>query len=186
MKPTALFAHTLVAVAAFTACDGGRTQLPTAPSSRAQVPVPTAPSPPPLSAAGKITLRSIAPESGSTLAVVECANSFNTRFKDLCAEPLQMTVDVEFDGSVSNAVVTASFYNGSQRCGMASSGSSPFAGSRASFDLQVMELSDEYVQLHCPLPAATTRLVVSLWEARSPATPLLTQEFAHSYTLAEP
>ena len=38
-------------------------------------------------------------------------------------------------------------------------------------------------------PAArlvTTRLVVQLWEVSRPAAPLLTQEFAHRYTFADP
>jgi hypothetical protein len=99
-----------------------------------------------------------------------------------------MTVDVEFEQDVSTAVVTAAFYRGATRCGLLYSGPSPFtAGSRASFELRgAIELSDEYVQLRCVLPAATTRVVIQLWERSRPATPLLTQEFAHSYTLAGP
>jgi hypothetical protein len=188
MRPAARFVNTLVAVAALTACDGGRTQLPTAPSS----PPPSAsppPSPsPPLSASGQITLRSIAPGSGATLTVRECPTSFTDSFKDLCSDPAHMTVDVEFGRDVSTAVVTAAFYSGTKRCGVASSGPSPFAaGSRASFELLgAIELSDESVQLHCPLPAETTRMVIQLWEASRPATPLLTQDFAHSYAFAEP
>ena len=184
MKPAVLVGHALVALATLTACDGGANQLPARPP---RVQLPTAPSPPSsTTASGQITVRSIAPGSGATLTVRECASHLFD-FKSLCAEPLQMTVDLEFTSPVPNAVVTASFYNGSQRCGVAYSGPVPLAaGSPTSFDLRLIELSDEYVQLHCQLPAETTRMVIQLWEATSPAAPLLTQAFAHTYTLANP
>ena len=188
MRPAARFVNTLVAVAALTACDGGRTQLPTAPSSLPpSTSPPPSPSPPP-SASGQITLRSIAPGSGATLTVRECPTSYTDSFKDLCSDPAHMTVDVQFERDVSTAVVTAGFYRGTKRCGIAYSGPSPFAaGSRASFELVgAVALSDESVQLHCPLPAETTRMVIQLWERSRPSVPLLTQEFAHNYTFAEP
>jgi len=182
MKPAARFVNTLVAVAVLTACDGARTQLPSAPSSS-----PPSISPPPL-AAGQITLRSIAPGSGATLTVRECPTSFTNSFKDLCSDPAHLTVDVQFERDVSSAVVTATFESGTKRCGWLYSGPSAFAaGSRVSFELRgAIEFSDESLQLHCSLPAETARMVIQLWEASRPATPLLTQEFAHTYTFAEP
>ena len=182
MKPVAFFAHALVAVAALTACN----QSPTAPSSRTELA--TAPLPPPLSIAGTITLRSIAPGSGATLTVGDCPNSVIDRFKERCSDPTHITVDVEFAQALSNAVVTASFYSGTKRCGIAySDSSSVTAGNRRSFEvLGAIELSDEYIPLHCPPPAETTRMVIQLWDVGRPATPLLTQEFAHRYTFADP
>jgi len=127
-------------------------------------------------------------QSGATLTVRECPTSFTDSFKDLCSEPTHITVDIQFERDVSTAVVTAAFYSGTKTCGVAYSGPSPFAaGSRASFELRgAIELSDESVQLHCRLPAETTRMVIQLWERSRPATPLLTQDFAHSYTFAAP
>jgi hypothetical protein len=180
-KPAAVLANMLVAVAALSAC-GGRTESP------ARIDLPTAPSSPQPSAAGQIALRSIAPASGATLTVDDCPVSSTDRFKDQCSGPTQITVDVQYERDVSNAVVTASFYSGTRRCGLTYSESAPFAaGARASFELQgAIELSDEYVQLHCVPPAETTRLVIQLWDAGRPATPLLTQEFAHRYTFVDP
>ena len=58
------------------------------------------------------------------VTVRECPNPpYTELFKDLCTDPLQITVDVEFDRDISNAVVTAGFYSGSQRC--AFTGSAP-------------------------------------------------------------
>jgi hypothetical protein len=180
MKPTARLVVMLLTLTPLAACDDARTQ----PVSAS--PLPSAPSPAPT--AGQITLRSIAPGSGAILNVLECPTSLTSNFKDLCTEPLQMTVDVEFNGSVSDAVTTAGFYSGTKRCGLATSESSRFAtDNRASFDLRgAIELSDESVQLHCPLPAETTRMVIQLWERGRPGVPLLTQEFAHHYTFTQP
>ena len=110
MKRAALVASSLVAVATLAACGGGGGMpSPTTPTT------PTAPASQPRSVQGNITLRTIAPSSGATLPVRECYNSsYNAGFKDLCADLLQMTVDVELANSVSNAVVTARFYRGSQ------------------------------------------------------------------------
>ena len=183
MKPAARLVMTLLTLTPLAACDDGRSRpIPGSPLPSA----PSLPTPPPASMS-QITIRSIAPGSGATLTVRECPFSFTSNFKDLCAERLQMTVDVEFGSSVSNAVVTASFYSGTTRCGIAYSGSAPFAaGSRAFELLGTIALSDEYLQLHCPLPAQTTRMVIQLWERSTPAGPLLIREFAHNYTFAEP
>lgn len=166
----------LVALGGLAACDGRNVS----PS-----PIPAAPAPP-----GQITVRSIAPASGATLAVRECPyypSSFNLNFWEMCADPVLMIFDVEFEREVTNAVVTAGFYSGSQRCGFAASQTAPLkTGSRASFDAQVILMSDEVNRLLCTLPAETTRMVVQLWERERPATPLLTEEFPHSYRFAEP
>jgi hypothetical protein len=100
-----------------------------------------------------------------------------------------MRFDVQYSADVTEALVTASVYNGPQRCGMAFStvpGPSLTGGSNAiSFTVSTISLSDEEHPLLCPLPATTTRLVVQLWERGRPATPLLTKEFDHTYTFTQ-
>ena len=111
-------------------------------------------------------------------------------YVDFCADRSPMTLDVQYGADVSEAVVTASFYNGSQRCGMAYSampGPALTARSHAvSFTASTISLSDEDHPLLCPLPATTTRVVVQLWERGRPAVPLLTKEFGHTYTFTQP
>ena len=101
-----------------------------------------------------------------------------------------MTFDVRYGANVSEAVVTAGFYNGAQRCGIAYSiipGPQLTAGSDAvSFTASIISLSNEDTPLLCPLPATTTRMVVQLWESGRPAIPLLTKEFDHTYTFTQP
>jgi hypothetical protein len=172
MKGARLFQGLMLSMVA--ACDS-RTVSP----SSVPTPAPTS----------KITVRSIAPASGATLPVRECPyypSSLNLNFWEMCADQLQMSFDVEFERDVTNAVVTAGFYSGAQRCGLATSQSAPLqAGSRASFETKVILLSDEVNRLLCALPAETTRMVVQLWERDRPATPLLTEEFSHTYRFAE-
>jgi hypothetical protein len=131
----------------------------------------------------------MAPGSGALLSVRDCPyypSNLHVDFWDQCSESVRVAFDVEFGRDVSNAVVTAGFYSGSQRCGLATSQPVKLsAGSHGSFEAGVILLSDEVVRLLCPLPAQTTRMVVQLWEADHPASPLLTQEFPHYYTFVE-
>jgi hypothetical protein len=95
-----------------------------------------------------------------------------------------LAASVEFEQTVSDAVVTASFYRGTERCGVAHSGQAVLAADTpATFAATTISFSDEYVALHCaPLPTETNRVVLQLWSAAKPATPLLTREFSYSYT----
>jgi hypothetical protein len=131
----------------------------------------------------------MSPSAGATLPVDKCRyypSSFNLDFWEMCADGLSLRFDVEFEADVTNAVVTAGFYSGSQRCGLATSQSAPLAaGSRTAFEATVILLSDESVPLLCALPAETSRMVVQLWERSRPATPLVTREFAHSYRFSQ-
>ena len=182
MKTPAYLAATLVTLFAVSACDGPGRSV-----SRTN-PVPTAPSPPaPPEPQGDITVRSITPESGATLTVRQC--EWYPLYEDFCADRSPMKFDVRYGADVSESVVTAGFYNGSQRCGVAYSampGPPLTAGSGAvSFTVSTISLSDEDHPLLCPLPATTTRIVVQLWERGRPAVPLLTKEFDHTYTFTQ-
>ena len=98
-----------------------------------------------------------------------------------------MAFDVQFQNEISNAVLTAGFYAGSQRYGLAGSASRPFAaGGRATFTMSEISFSDDAKRLLCPLPAVTTRMVEQLWEVSRSREALLTQEFVNTYTFAEP
>lgn len=173
------FCFALVALGTLSGCDGAndsRTASFTAPSPQAP--------------AGQITVQSIAPGSGATLQVGECQyypSSLDLDFWEMCADHVNMTFVVEFEGDVTNAVVTAGFYSGTMRCGLATSSTASLpAGTPRAFATHVILLSDESTQLLCPLPAETTRMVVQLWEAARPATPLLSREFVHSYRFTRP
>jgi hypothetical protein len=174
----ARFPLALVALSALTACEA---------PTRQRSPIPTAPSPP--APSSQIIVQSMSPSAGATLPVDKCRyypSSFNLDFWEMCADGLSLRFDVEFEADVTNAIVTAGFYSGSQRCGLATSQTAPLAaGSRTAFEATVILLSDESVPLRCAFPAETSRMVVQLWERSRAATPLVTREFAHSYRFSQ-
>jgi hypothetical protein len=98
-----------------------------------------------------------------------------------------MIFDVEFENEISNPVLIANFYRGSQLCayGLAPGKAPLTTGIRASFEVNIITLFDVGKPPVCPLPAETTRTVVQLSERCCRATPLLTQEFVQTYTFAE-
>lgn len=168
------------------ACDhqtvgGNEPSSPTAPTTPLP---PTGPSP--VDPRGEITVRSITPASPATLIVRDCTYP-NSQYTERCSRQLQMVVDVQFENEVSNAVVTATFYAGSQRCGVAYSSPQPLAaGGRATFGMSAISLSNDDTLLLCPLPTETTRMVVQLWETSRPSVPLLTQESGNTFTFVDP
>ena len=171
------FPFTLVALGTVVGCDGG---------NESRSPMFTAPSP--QTSSGQITAQSMAPASGATLPVEECQyypSRLDLDFWEICADHVDLRFTVEFAHDVENAVVTAGFYGGAQRCGLATSQTTSLrAGRREVFDTHVILLSNESTQLPCPLPAETTRMVVQLWERENPAMPLLSREFVQTYTFA--
>jgi hypothetical protein len=173
------FPFALVALGTLAGCDGGNVS---------RSPISTAPSP--QAPAGQITVQSVIPASGATLPVEECQyypSRLDLTFWEMCADHVTMTFTAVFERDVTNAVVTAGFYSGTQRCGLATSQTAPLsADTRGAFGAHVILLSDESTQLLCPLPAETTRMVVQLWEREHPATPLLSQELVHSYRFTRP
>ena len=99
-----------------------------------------------------------------------------------------MVFDVEFETEIAHAAASVRFFRGSQLCAFGSAApyfGQPFtAGSRASFVVTIVSLFDIGRPMACPLPTETTRMVVELVEPKT-AMPLLSQEFAHSYTFVE-
>jgi hypothetical protein len=156
-------------------------------------PTPTTPTtllpptnPSPAAPRGEITVRSQTPASPASLIVRECTYP-NTTYTEMCSTQLKVAFDVQFQNEISNAVLTASFYAGSQQCGFAGSASRPFAaGGRETFTMSEISFSDDATRLLCPLPAVTMRMVVQLWEVSRPSEALLTQEFVNTYTFVEP
>ena len=99
-----------------------------------------------------------------------------------------MTAEIELNQTVPDAVVTASYYRGSELCGVAYAGPLMLEASMSTtFTTTLIEMSDQNVSLYCePLPAESTRLVLRLWSAKEPAIPLLTQQFPYRYTFVNP
>jgi hypothetical protein len=169
------------------ACDrqtggGNVSSTPTTPTTLLP---PTNPSP--AAPRGEITIRSITPASPATIIVRECI--YADSYTEMCSSQLQVAVEVQFANETPNAMVTASFYAGSKKCGFGGSSPQPLAaGARATFNVLGLTLSSEGGPVLCPLPAMTTRMVVQLWEVGRPAvgSELLTQEFVNTYTFAEP
>lgn len=189
MKRTGYVALVLFAPILLGAC-GGSGGLPTGPSPAVMPPPVPSPVPPVPAATGDITIRSITPATGATLRVRECENGGIGFFVSTCADQLRMTFDALIDRDIPNAVLTASFYDRQLRCGSAySSRTALAAGSRAALSTSDLvfsyEADDRTLVQPCPLPSTTTRIVVQLW-GTSPATPLLTREFAATYTFAAP
>ena len=173
----------VVASVIVSACSSSSAPAPlsTAPSSVSSSPVPS-PSP---TLQGSIALTSITPSPGSALSVRDCAS--NPGYAGYCSYA-RITADVALEQTVSDAVVTAAFYRGTERCGIAHSAPTHLQGdTRTRFTITDISLSDEYTLLHCgPLPAETNRVVVQVWSASRPAVPLFSQEFAYSYRFMIP
>ena len=175
----ARFPFVLAALSVLAGCDG---------RTVSRSPISSAPTPP--ASGGQITVQSIVPASGATLPVDQCQyypSRLDLDFWEMCADHLTMSFTVEFQRDVTEAVVTAGFYSGMQRCGLATSQTALLpAGTPATFDTHVILLSDESTRLLCPLPAETTQMVVQLWERGRPAIPLLSREFVHTYRFTQP
>ena len=101
--------------------------------------------------------------------------------------PMMLVVDVQLDQDVAEPWITASFYNGSQRCG-----GTPRVRDSESIDPlranTVTRLTTGSLTLSAApdgtFCTATTRMVLQVWGERGrSAAPLLTREFPHSWTI---
>lgn len=184
MESTKQVTPVLIVFAVLSGC-GPDTTTPIAPSV---LPPMFAPAPPPTGPSrGSIAIAALIPSPGATLTVWRCP--FEVYGGPWNCSYASVTTEIELNQTVPDAVVTASYYRGSERCGIAYAGGPTVLAASVSttFTTNLIEMSDEYVSLHCePLPAESTRLVVQLWSAKQPAAPLLTQESAYSYTFANP
>jgi hypothetical protein len=103
-----------------------------------------------------------------------------------CADQPRLAVDVVIDQDIPSGSLTVHF----DRCGYARTPvTSLIAGSKVSLTTSVIELSDDGplhdgvgAALFCDLPAVTTKTIVSLWRSGNAVRPLLTREYANTYT----
>lgn len=162
----ALFAAALLTLA----CDQQSISAPlqTAPAT---IPAPVEP--------GQITVLQLTPLAGAGYGI-GCYREGNW-----CN--MLLVVDVQLDQNVAEPWVTASFYNGSQRCGGTpsvrdSESIDPLRANTATrFTTGFLTLSADQNGTFC---TATTRMVVQLWGERGrSAAPLLTREFAYGWTI---
>ena len=128
---------------------------------------------------GQLTVVQLTPLAGAGYAIV-CVRGANW-----CN--MLLVVDVLLDQDVAEPWVTASFYNGSQRCG----GTAPVRDSESIDPLRantVTRLTTGNLTLSAApdgtFCTATTRMVLQVWGERGrSAAPLLTREFPHMWTI---
>ena len=193
MQRTLRLALAFVALITLTACNS-TVGLPAGPSGSSP-PSQTPPTPPPRPPAmeGNITVTSLVPGSGATLVVRDCTKG-TSGYRWFCADQLGSTFEVQVDQNIPGAVLTAEFVGdagGKCRYGASTFGFGPVAstaptpltaGSQTTMIMGAIDFSTEESPLACPLPLETTRMIVRLWRVGVPATPLMTREFAYSYT----
>ena len=125
-----------------------------------------------------IDLVSLPPPLGTPLIVRECSTL--SGYAGLCAHAYPMIFGVHFDENILDAVITAGFYAGSQRCGLATSSRIPLtAGRHGAFTTSSIHVVGEPHVLSCRLPVRTDRMVVQLWDSNRPGAPLMRREFPH-------
>jgi hypothetical protein len=179
MRSLSPLAASLAAVLALAGCSG-TVESPVGPSGSAGTsftpPPSPAPQPGPPEIAGTIAVRSIAPEPGTTLLVRNCSWA-GPNFPYLCADQLQLALDVHVDQDVPRGVLSAQFVAGGSECGSAGQPVALTAGTQT-IRLNGAEISSDGALFRCPLPAETTQMIVRLTaEGRV----LLTREFAYTY-----
>jgi hypothetical protein len=182
-----VLAASLVVLSTAAACDDGYDSV------RPTGTAPSLVSPPAAPTRGQVSLRSIAPASGATLSMRDCTYEPETSFGNtqLCTGQSRIHLDMEFESEVV-AEVVAYFYRGSQICARSAR---DFRGGRGSVELNIISLTntslpDEVLTIpanRCPLPVATTRIILKVLERSSSSKPLqISQEFAHTYTFDAP
>ena len=141
--------------------------------------------------AGQIRLTDV--DSGAMLTVRDCSG----RLKAKCSEQLRMALEVIADRDMADATVTIEFVDGVRECGRTyiSSVALP-AATPVSLNARVVYTESEMdegegspriqVGPFCRLPATTNRVVVKLWRHGDARNPVLTQEFAETFTFAAP
>ncbi len=180
MRSLSPLAASLAAVVALAGCSG-TVESPVGPSGSAGTsftpPPPPAPQPGPPEIAGTIAVRSIAPEPGTTLLVRNC-NGVPGPLEYLCAEQLQLALDVHVEQDVPQGVLSATFEAAGATCAYASERVTLTAGTQTTIRVQGAGISSDGALFRCPLPADTTRMVVRL---SAEGRVLLTREFAYDY-----
>ena len=175
-------------LATSSACTGFDEPIPTAPSYATQPRPAGSISLPPEAGigTGTVVIRELDPGVGATLAVQ--SDCLNGRITVLCTDGWRGTFDVFVDRDMTNAVLTARFYDGNRFCAYAASTLDLVpAGSRVSLTMSRIHLSDHSGNvLDCRLPATTNRIEVELWSDYSAWSNTLIHRFANTYTFYEP
>jgi hypothetical protein len=174
---------------ALSACNESSGVTPIGPSS--STPPPASASPPPLLPGsgigrGTVAIRELNPGVGATLRVRN--DCLNVRATVLCTESWRGIFDVLVDRDMTNAVLTAGFYDGNTICAYAAGTADLIpAGSLVSLTMTRIQLSDHTGKaLGCQLPAITNRIKVELWSDSSSWSNTLIQEFVNNtYTFSE-
>jgi hypothetical protein len=171
-------------VAILSACAGSDKSSPIAPSP---LPVVAPTIPPPAGGVGRgtIAISGINPADGATLGVGECRSG---AFARTCTDEWSGTFEIAVDLEMTNAVLTAGFYDGDRLCGYGANTTDIVpAGSPVSFTIDRIVLSDDYsLEPWCQLPVTTHRMELLLWSDSSRWTNSLRQKFEHSYTFSQP
>jgi len=186
------FVLLLALLTASTACDS----RPSLPAGLAGVtPTTPSPTPAPISVGGTVTIRSISPEPGAIVRVRTCPPGPLATLATLCTDEVNAVIDVRIDVDLAAAAIVVAFADGPRRCGQAEFGARALtAGVTSTVALATVYLSRELsegagspVQLAqpCELPATTSRVVVQIWGPQNPVTPVLTREFAQTYTFTD-
>lgn len=142
---------------------------------------------------GEITVAAVLPESGAVVPVFNCDSTAllggnrTAHFEGICSNQLRMTFDVLIDQDTPDGYLSVMFVDRYTTCGqMFSPRISLTANSLTSITAGTVMLSGHQghpgLESPCPLPATTTRLIVSLLGSRGGV--LITREFVHGYTFA--
>ena len=146
-------------------------------------------------------LAHLAGEAGFVLKHVRAAQGVfhdpaaTVKGSHICTDEWRGSFNVGVDHDVADAVVTVTFEGPLERCGVIYVGRLTFTAGRRQAISTSTPLYLTYepegqdnlaVVQYCPLPAATERLVVELWNRAggigSAARPLLRQAFPYAYT----
>jgi hypothetical protein len=167
-------------------CDGPSSLIAVAPSPIA--PAPTSPQP----LGGEIRLVTVTHPAGRTLLLEECGPSWTgIRGTHLCNDEWRGTFEVLLDDDLTNAIVTVSFFDGDERCGLIYVPDHTFAAGRERlvststaiyFTYEPEGYDSPALVQRCEVPRTTTRLVVEVWGAAYRAAPLLRRDFVYGYT----
>ena len=181
----------LGALVASSACGKSPTGLsPSAPTTS----LPSAPAPPqPVTVTGNIIVRSVTPESGSTVWVRDCGLFTTARngnraahSMNICSDEPRVTVEVLVDQDIPDTVVTVDFANETRVCGRARTQPLALTGGRSTvvttsrFNMYTTTPYMEKEYISCGLPTFTTQMVIGLRRASSDV-PLLPPEQSAYY-----
>jgi len=188
MKPITTSIVSAICSCVFAACGATGIVTPAAPTA---VSNPTATPVPPATAIGNIRFAAVTHDSGGALRVQDCAAFSPISANHLCNEEWHAAFDVTSTVDLMNGALSVYFEHAGMRCGEVWASSQSFAAGRERLVgtsnpvFVTRQLESGIVELPCPLPVTTDRLVVQLWDPRRPVAPLLRREFDYVFTFVE-